>query len=66
MLKQASPRSILPGKESCVDTRGSSLSVPMRLTVTGGHDAQQVTHDWHDRVFAMGLARRSPSAACLS
>ena len=38
----------------------------MRLTVTSGHDAQQVTHDWHDRVFAVGLARRSPSAACLS
>ena len=63
---QASPRSILPGKESCADTHGSSLGVPMRLTVTSGHDAQQITHDWHDRVFAVGLARRSPSAAYLS
>ena len=33
-MKQASPRSVLPGKESCADTHGWSLRVPMRLTVT--------------------------------
>jgi len=63
VLKQPSPRSILPGKESCADTRGPSLGVPMRLSVTSGHDAQQVTHDWHDRVFAP-LVRSCASLRC--
>jgi hypothetical protein len=65
MLKQASPRSILPGKESYADTHGSSLGVPMRLTVTSRHNAQQVIHDRHDRC-SQWAACRSPSAACLS